>query len=113
MGEVMKTCKCVEPDLYEDEEKYAKCKKCGHFFNTAIWKAHWKDRVDTAIAKNQIGRNDPCPCKSGKKYKKCCIPTRRRVWIKKNPPPPDCTESICETMDKRERRIESETNKKS
>lgn len=20
----------------------------------------------------QIGRNDPCPCKSGKKYKKCC-----------------------------------------
>ncbi|PCJ59307.1 MAG: hypothetical protein COA79_10835 [Planctomycetota bacterium] len=19
-----------------------------------------------------IGRNDPCPCKSGKKYKKCC-----------------------------------------
>jgi hypothetical protein len=21
-----------------------------------------------------IGRNDPCPCKSGKKYKKCCMP---------------------------------------
>ena len=21
---------------------------------------------------NQIGRNDPCPCGSGKKYKKCC-----------------------------------------
>jgi hypothetical protein len=21
-----------------------------------------------------IGRNDPCPCKSGKKYKKCCLP---------------------------------------
>jgi hypothetical protein len=20
------------------------------------------------------GRNDPCPCKSGKKYKKCCLP---------------------------------------
>ena len=20
-----------------------------------------------------IGRNDPCPCKSGKKYKKCCL----------------------------------------
>jgi preprotein translocase subunit SecA len=20
----------------------------------------------------QIGRNDPCPCGSGKKYKKCC-----------------------------------------
>jgi uncharacterized protein YecA (UPF0149 family) len=21
----------------------------------------------------KIGRNDPCPCGSGKKYKKCCI----------------------------------------
>ncbi|MGH7436342.1 MAG: SEC-C metal-binding domain-containing protein [Polyangiaceae bacterium] len=21
-----------------------------------------------------IGRNDPCPCSSGKKYKKCCLP---------------------------------------
>jgi preprotein translocase subunit SecA len=24
--------------------------------------------------KNKIGRNDPCPCGSGKKYKKCCYP---------------------------------------
>ena len=21
----------------------------------------------------KIGRNDPCPCGSGKKYKKCCM----------------------------------------
>ncbi|MDQ6962538.1 MAG: SEC-C metal-binding domain-containing protein [Mariprofundaceae bacterium] len=21
----------------------------------------------------KIGRNDPCPCESGKKYKKCCL----------------------------------------
>ena len=21
----------------------------------------------------KIGRNDPCPCNSGKKYKKCCL----------------------------------------
>ncbi|WP_027722106.1 type I methionyl aminopeptidase [Maridesulfovibrio zosterae] len=25
----------------------------------------------------QIGRNDPCPCGSGKKYKKCCIGTEK------------------------------------
>jgi len=25
-------------------------------------------------AKKKIGRNDPCPCNSGKKYKKCCLP---------------------------------------
>ncbi|MFN2512437.1 MAG: SEC-C metal-binding domain-containing protein [Pyrinomonadaceae bacterium] len=23
----------------------------------------------------QTGRNDPCPCGSGKKYKKCCLPS--------------------------------------
>ena len=27
--------------------------------------------LERAAAK--IGRNDPCPCKSGKKYKKCCL----------------------------------------
>ena len=21
----------------------------------------------------QVGRNDPCPCESGKKFKKCCL----------------------------------------
>ena len=24
------------------------------------------------VAANKVGRNDPCPCGSGKKYKKCC-----------------------------------------
>jgi preprotein translocase subunit SecA len=24
------------------------------------------------IKGNKVGRNDPCPCGSGKKYKKCC-----------------------------------------
>lgn len=26
-----------------------------------------------------VGRNDPCPCGSGKKFKKCCLP-RREAW---------------------------------
>lgn len=45
--------------------------------------AHWRDiglpapvpvTVDLpqAIARGGPGRNDPCPCGSGKKYKKCC-----------------------------------------
>lgn len=31
--------------------------------------------TDKATVKHtdKIGRNDPCPCKSGKKYKKCCM----------------------------------------
>ena len=27
---------------------------------------------DTPAAPTKVGRNDPCPCGSGKKYKKCC-----------------------------------------
>lgn len=25
------------------------------------------------MTKKKIGRNDPCPCNSGRKYKKCCL----------------------------------------
>ncbi len=30
------------------------------------------DPVEQAKADHAIGRNDPCPCGSGKKFKKCC-----------------------------------------
>jgi uncharacterized protein YecA (UPF0149 family) len=29
--------------------------------------------VSTQLSIGKIGRNDKCPCGSGKKYKKCCI----------------------------------------
>lgn len=28
----------------------------------------------------KVGRNDPCPCGSGKKYKKCCYPDKTHAW---------------------------------
>jgi preprotein translocase subunit SecA len=28
----------------------------------------------SAPTPGKVGRNDPCPCGSGKKYKKCCYP---------------------------------------
>jgi hypothetical protein len=28
---------------------------------------------------SKVGRNDPCPCGSGKKYKKCCQPLKRQT----------------------------------
>ena len=31
-----------------------------------------KDKVKTARKVEKIGRNEPCPCGSGKKYKQCC-----------------------------------------
>ena len=31
-----------------------------------------KPKKKPIVKKQKIGRNDPCPCGSGKKYKKCC-----------------------------------------
>ena len=30
-----------------------------------------KEKVGTKVAEKTVGRNDPCPCGSGKKYKNC------------------------------------------
>jgi uncharacterized protein len=48
-------------------------------FGDAIWAVYdlrqlWKSlgpRIDTVRKGEQPGRNDPCPCGSGKKFKKC------------------------------------------
>jgi len=40
---------------------------CGHKHKPAKYKAAPVTR------KMKIGRNDLCPCRSGKKYKKCCL----------------------------------------
>lgn len=32
----------------------------------------------TLVKRRKIGRNDPCPCNSGKKFKTCCIDKVRR-----------------------------------
>lgn len=31
------------------------------------------DKTKTVVKEVKVGRNDPCPCGSGKKYKKCCL----------------------------------------
>lgn len=49
-------------------------------YGNAIWAVYdlrdtWKQvgpRVDTVRKAEEPGRNDPCSCGSGKKYKKCC-----------------------------------------
>lgn len=57
--------------------------KADYLYNLPQWDAifsakkrkeihtEWKNSK-TVINENKIGRNDPCPCGSGKKYKKCC-----------------------------------------
>ena len=59
-------------DLYEHlRTRHAKMK--------AIYR-HCKRKHFNAkqpASKAQVGRNDPCPCGSGKKYKKCCLGKER------------------------------------
>ena len=33
-----------------------------------------RQRISAARKRGKIGRNDPCPCGSGRKYKRCCCP---------------------------------------
>ena len=43
------------------------------FSEEELKKFYKEQKVSTTIRKpKKIGRNDPCPCGSGKKYKKCC-----------------------------------------
>ena len=49
-------------------------------FGSAVKKVKAKDRISDEDAghtihkeEGKVGRNDPCPCGSGKKYKKCCM----------------------------------------
>lgn len=41
----------------------------------------WRNRQEQPVMphrkEKKIGRNDPCPCGSGKKYKKCCMGKER------------------------------------
>jgi uncharacterized protein len=37
-----------------------------------FYHAHVAKPVTTIVRDTHVGRNDPCPCGSGKKYKRCC-----------------------------------------
>jgi SEC-C motif len=48
-------------------------------YNTALLVCQYAARHNTVqpMRKSRAGRNEPCPCGSGKKYKKCCLDTDR------------------------------------
>lgn len=51
----------LEPVFFpDDEEEHVHDEHCDH------------DHAPAAAPAKEVGRNDPCPCGSGKKYKKCC-----------------------------------------
>lgn len=40
--------------------------------DSAILARSGGDQATNGLVSNKVGRNDPCPCGSGKKYKRCC-----------------------------------------
>jgi tetratricopeptide (TPR) repeat protein len=48
-----------------------------HLYNELLRRLRRTDRASLHAsflgASKKVGRNDPCPCGSGKKYKKCCL----------------------------------------
>ena len=66
-------------NLPEEEQSYSKFMKnpIEHFskenINYLRKISYPESKIHTKNTKTKIGRNDPCPCGSGKKYKKCCM----------------------------------------
>jgi len=48
---------------------------CGHDHGHHGHDHHHHHHAGTTLARQgpKVGRNDPCPCGSGKKHKKCCL----------------------------------------
>lgn len=64
----------------EDEEIYRKANEGLKFFHPSTIKRHaahitdFPSKPDPKGSTGKVGRNERCPCGSGKKYKKCCLP---------------------------------------
>ena len=59
-----------EVDKMEEERQKQAAEAEEKFNREAEAKRLEEARLERAAAK--VGRNDPCPCGSGKKYKNCC-----------------------------------------
>ncbi len=77
----MKDRKMILADINDTQELSG---LVGRYYNTLpMWafKGHTPDEMNSmenaasqsAPSPRKIGRNDPCPCGSGKKYKNCCL----------------------------------------
>lgn len=59
----------------ETRKMYEKDNEGFRFFNSKTMKMDFRtvnDFPDKKIRRKQIPKNEPCPCNSGKKYKRCC-----------------------------------------
>jgi uncharacterized protein YecA (UPF0149 family) len=65
-----------EPITLDKREKVIAYMAAGLLAAHKYFRERWKEYADTTFEPPRraakVGRNDPCPCGSGKKYKKCC-----------------------------------------
>ena len=59
-------------DLWKNEEDYPTPSPRNDFLSDDYDPASWLTPTMPIIVPKTPGRNDPCPCGSGKKYKNCC-----------------------------------------
>ena len=71
----------IDKELTEEEIKD------GHIERTAKFQQIWHQSHTPWMRINKkIGRNDPCPCGSGKKYKNCCLGKEEHIYRLKDDP---------------------------
>ena len=66
MNDIEKAFKVVQPNLIAQAARERYKDRHGHYPNSGMIRK-------PIVAKVKVGRNAPCPCGSGKKYKKCCL----------------------------------------
>ena len=66
------------------------------------WTMTWTKARHPHSRYRHVGRNDPCPCESGRKYKRCCLPEggvlRPHIDITFEVPPPTETQAVVYTV---------------
>jgi tetratricopeptide (TPR) repeat protein len=60
------------PQLFQDKQREATLHRENLPRGTREGRSHYLARI-ASIEMAKIGRNEPCPCGSGKKYKQCCL----------------------------------------
>ena len=70
MGTIMDAI-AQAPEHFEEKQENMQAALDNHKMMETI--ARYKASHTPKIKEYKIGRNDPCPCGSGKKFKNCCI----------------------------------------
>ena len=67
------TCKYILKSVvqFEDDIEREKTKDLGEAKHVTAEDGKEKVKPQPIVKGDQVGRNDPCPCGSGKKYKNC------------------------------------------